>query len=144
MSARFHADNAALQRFINAGHGPIVNDLVRRGDLVKTAAQHQIRHGHVYAGLRGSGGGARQGLADTIHGRLDVTNKGAVYSVGSDLAPLAIIHHEGSRPHQIMPRRAVILRFMRPQGGIVFAQRVRHPGTRPNRYLTDNLHLVGK
>lgn len=54
--------------------------------------------------------------------------------VGST-TPHARVHHEGSRPHMIYPRRRNALRF-RTMGKVVYASSVRHPGTRPNPYLT--------
>lgn len=54
---------------------------------------------------------------------------------------IAYLHHEGSIPHAILPRRAKTLRFVQ-NGAIRYAKRVYHPGTRPNRYLTDNLRKM--
>jgi hypothetical protein len=54
---------------------------------------------------------------------------------------IALMHHNGTRPHFIRPRRAQTLRFY-SHGRIVYSQLVFHPGTRPNRYLTDNLSRV--
>lgn len=63
-----------------------------------------------------------------------------VVRVGSN-NPIALMHHEGTKAHEIRPRRAKVLRFM--QNGVIrYAMRVWHPGTRPNRYLTDNLPKV--
>lgn len=44
----------------------------------------------------------------------------------------------GTRPHTIRPVRAQALRF-EINGRIVFAKRVRHPGTRPNPYARETL-----
>jgi hypothetical protein len=52
----------------------------------------------------------------------------------------ALVHHEGSRPHTIQPHKGQALKF-RQSGKMVFYRAVRHPGTKPNRYLTDNLKL---
>lgn len=41
---------------------------------------------------------------------------------------------DGTRPHIIRPRRAKALRF-EVGGEVVYAQLVRHPGTRPNNFL---------
>lgn len=53
----------------------------------------------------------------------------------------AIMHHNGTRPHLIYPNKAKTLRFS-SRGRIVYAKVVRHPGTKPNRFLTDNLPKV--
>ncbi|NUO48732.1 MAG: hypothetical protein HOV80_07740 [Polyangiaceae bacterium] len=43
---------------------------------------------------------------------------------------------EGTEPHVIEPKRKKALKF-NGAGGIVFARRVNHPGTRPNDFLAD-------
>lgn len=53
----------------------------------------------------------------------------------------ALMHHEGTRRHLIKPRRAKALRF-KYNGRIVYRQVVNHPGTQPNKFLTDNLSKV--
>lgn len=53
----------------------------------------------------------------------------------------AMMHHEGTRPHIIVPKKAKTLRFQQ-HGRIVYAQVVHHPGTKPNKFLTDNLPKV--
>lgn len=42
--------------------------------------------------------------------------------------------HNGTRPHEIRPRTARVLRFP-TRGGIVFAPKVNHPGTSPNPWM---------
>jgi len=54
--------------------------------------------------------------------------------IGSGLN-YAYMHHEGTRPHIIVPNQAHMLRFT-SHGRIVHARIVRHPGTRPNHYLS--------
>jgi hypothetical protein len=43
---------------------------------------------------------------------------------------------EGTRAHAIVPRRGRALRFV-AGGMVVFARRVWHPGTKPNRFAED-------
>lgn len=50
----------------------------------------------------------------------------------------AIMHHNGTKPHIITPRKKQTLRFQKG-GKIVYAKVVFHPGTKPNRFLTDQL-----
>ena len=69
---------------------------------------------------------------------------GQVWKIGSRM-PYAYYHHEGTRPHMIQGKRKNqyrrrILRFSRG-GTVIFAHRVMHPGTRPNRFLSDNLRV---
>jgi hypothetical protein len=60
--------------------------------------------------------------------------------VGSKLK-YAYVHHEGSRPHLIVPVKRTHLKF-RAGARIVYTKMVRHPGTRPNRYLTNAMRIV--
>lgn len=53
-------------------------------------------------------------------------------------APHAKWVHDGTRAHEIRPRYARALRFYWPRvGGVVFRQRVWHPGYRGNPFLRD-------
>jgi hypothetical protein len=79
-------------------------------------------------------------LKASINYRVVRDGRGLVAFVGSDNR-VALMHHPGTRPHVITPRTAKTLRFY-SHGRIVYAQVVRHPGTKPNRYLTDNLRRV--
>lgn len=131
-------DNAALAQLESSPAGMVVRDLVRRGQKVQDAARSQVRLGHV-----GGGPGGRPNLKYSIVKRL-VRDGGPLPTmlVGSD-NPIALLHHEGTRAHEIRPRHKRVLVFV-PKGGgpWVYARRVRHPGTRPSRYLTNNLHLA--
>lgn len=51
----------------------------------------------------------------------------------------ALIHHQGTRPHIITPNKPGGNLVFRRGSRIVFTKLVNHPGTRPNRYLTDQL-----
>jgi hypothetical protein len=58
--------------------------------------------------------------------------------VGSDLK-YAYLHHEGTKPHIITPNPPnKTLRFG-SGSRVVYTNMVRHPGTKANRYLTDQL-----
>lgn len=52
----------------------------------------------------------------------------------------AIMHHEGTKPH-IIEGKSKTLKF---RGGptVLYRKRVMHPGTKPNRFLTDSLQAV--
>lgn len=72
------------------------------------------------------------------------TPYGQLIRVGSRLK-YAYYHHEGTAPHIIRGRRVNatrrrVLRFVRG-GTVVFRHSVAHPGTRPNRFLSDNLPI---
>lgn len=144
---RFQPNPKGMADFIRSPNGPVLRDLLRRGDMLIKLAKAQVHLGRSpeVGSIRGTGGRSQPHLRDTIVKRTDMSRaSGPVVMVGSDAAPKALIHHEGSRPHIITPRRATVLRFMGSSGQVVFTKRVRHPGTKPNRYLTDNLPKVMK
>lgn len=61
-------------------------------------------------------------------------------TVGTDVEYAPFVH-DGTRPHIIRPRRAQALRFA-VGGRIVYARRVRHPGTRARPFLDRALREV--
>lgn len=108
-------------------NGPTGRMLKRRGGYVLRAAKQQV--------------GVRTGaLRSSIHMRHLRDSRGQYVKIGSN-KNYALAHHEGTRPHIIRPDRAQALRFV-SRGAIIFAGVVNHPGTKANKYLTDNLHLV--
>ena len=52
------------------------------------------------------------------------------------LAPYARFVVEGTKPYKIYPVRAGVLAFKSAAGDLVFTRLVRHPGTKPNPFLT--------
>jgi hypothetical protein len=52
----------------------------------------------------------------------------------------AYIHHEGTRPHIITPTKAKALRFTSGRR-VIYTRMVKHPGTKPNRYLSNQLRF---
>lgn len=51
----------------------------------------------------------------------------------------AKMHHEGTRPHVITPTKPGTQLIFMKGARIIRTPLVNHPGTRPNRYLTDQL-----
>lgn len=85
--------------------------------------------------------GVRTGaLRSSIHMRHSRDPRGQYVMVGSRLN-YALMHHEGTKPHLIVANNAKVLRFVKGSS-IVYAHSVMHPGTRANRYLSDNLRKV--
>lgn len=65
----------------------------------------------------------------------------SVYTIGSDVSYAPMVH-DGTRPHQIRPKRPDgVLRF-RMGGRIVYAKVVNHPGTRARPFLDDALRQI--
>jgi hypothetical protein len=76
-------------------------------------------------------------LKRSINWRYGINSIGPYVRIGSSV-PHAYLHHEGTGPRIIRPRKRLYLRFV-SKGTIVFSRKVIHRGARPNRYLTDNL-----
>lgn len=117
----------ALDDMLNSPRGMVGRYLRGRGLAIKAAAKGQV--GFKTGALRAS-----------IHMRHSRDARGQYVKIGSPLS-YAQAHHEGTKPHLITPKTRGALRFF-TDGFMVFAHKVRHPGTRPNRYLTDNLRLI--
>lgn len=79
-------------------------------------------------------------LRKSIFSNIRIDAKGLIGTVGAN-DRIAMIHHQGTRPHIIVPNRKQTLRFS-ARGKIVYTKLVHHPGTKPNRFLTDNLRKV--
>jgi len=130
---------AALDEILRGPRGPVMVDMMRRAEILQDAAKRQVRLGHIH------GGGGHGNLRDSIVKRVMAPQGGVtmpVVVVGSS-HPIALIHHEGTRPHVIKARYKRALRWPgASKSGWLFAKYVFHPGTKPNRYLTDNIPLA--
>ena len=117
----------AIDHLLNDPYGPVGRYLFVRGRAIMAGAKSQV--------------GVKTGrLKASIHMRQERAAFGQELRVGSPLS-YALMHHEGTRPHIITPNRAKVLRFT-SGGRVIYTHAVRHPGTRPNRYLTDYLYLI--
>ena len=116
-----------LDNLLNSPKGDVGRYLFQRGTRILIAAKAQA--------------GVKTGrLKASINMRQYRSVGGQSLKIGSPLS-YALIHHEGTRPHIITPNRAEFLRFA-SRGRIVYTRIVRHPGTKPNKYLADNLYLI--
>jgi hypothetical protein len=117
----------AMDHLLNDPYGPVGRYLFARGRAIMAGAKNQV--------------GVKTGrLKASIHMRQERAPFGQQIRIGSPLS-YALMHHEGTRPHIITPDRAEVLRFS-SRGRIVYARSVRHPGTKPNKFLTNNLYLI--
>ena len=127
MAKDFVLDKVQYDFIFNNPRGPVGLYLRRLGSRILAAAKSQV--------------GVRTGaLRASLHMRHFRDPRGQYIRIGSSVKH-ALMHHEGTRPHLILPKKRQVLRFY-SRGQIVITHMVRHPGTRPNRYLTDNLRLV--
>lgn len=137
-------DSQKLAELIRGPSGPVVRELLEAGEMVKREAQRRVGVYQPPDAYSAAHRRRRPGtLRDKIVKRLVVGGpKGVVVQVGAD-DPVALIHHEGTHPHVIAARRRPLLVFYWPKVGRVVAMRsVNHPGTSPNRYLTDALVVL--
>jgi len=125
--ATFHPDRAAMRHMLRGPGGLVYNDIQKRTRRANTFAKAQV-------------GKDTRELYRSISYRI-TAGSGNVLGVVSANNKIALMHHNGTRPHIIAARRAQTLRF-KSRGKIVYAKVVRHPGTRPNRFLTDSLRKV--
>ena len=100
----------------------------------------RLRGRRILAGAKRQVGVRTGALRASLHMRHYRDPRGQYLKIGSALE-YALLHHNGTRPHLIVPKKRQVLRFY-SRGQIVMTLMVRHPGTRPNRYLTDNLKLI--
>lgn len=124
---------APLNHLLKSPSGAVGRDLARRAFKVKQAARGEGPSRAVVGVKTGR-------LRDSIEITHERDPLGQAVRVGSRL-DYALMHHEGTRPHVILPVRAKQLVFV-SRGRIIRTDRVNHPGTKPNRYLSDNLFLA--
>lgn len=143
MSVRL--DSAALGRLLGSEAGPVVQHLARLGERTRILARERVgvSRPQLFSAIP-SGPGENLGghVRDAIVMRIEASQvKVGVFS--DPPAERALYHHQGTRPHPILPRRGQFLRFFWPRvPGIVFLRRVSHPGSKPNPYLTSSLEDV--
>lgn len=134
-------DPAKLAELMRSPSGPVVRALIEDAELVKIEAQRLVGVSRPDPVPRRKP--RRPGtLRDSIVKRVAWDNEGVVILVGSD-DPIALYHHEGTQPHPIEPKDAEFLVFYWPvTGRVMYLKRVQHPGTRPNRFLTNALRVL--
>lgn len=116
-----------LDYVLNSPSGAVGRYLDKKSLLIELAAKRQV--------------GVKTGaLRASIHTRHFRDPRGQFVRIGSELK-YAYLHHEGSKPHLIVAKTGGTLKFRRGSS-VIYTHSVRHPGTRPNRFLSDNLHLV--
>lgn len=116
-----------LDFYLNDPYGPVGRYMFTRGRAIMAAAKAQV--------------GVNTGrLKNSIHMRQSRAPLGQTMTIGSPLS-YALAHHEGTRPHIITPDKAEFLRFT-SRSRVVYSRAVRHPGTKPNKFLADNLYLI--
>lgn len=80
-------------------------------------------------------GDLRSSIGYTIRGG------GPVYAKVTASDRKAMMHHQGTSPHIITPKKSKALKFS-SRGKIVVTKKVYHPGTKANHFLIDPLRAV--
>jgi hypothetical protein len=117
---------AVFENFINGRTGDVGRSMQTLGREIQIAARHQ-------AGMRTGR------LRASINVDHQTNRTGHTLRIGSDV-PYALAHHEGTKPHLITPKNGEFLRFGSGTR-VVYTRQVHHPGTRANRYLSDQLRI---
>lgn len=132
--ARFTGDRAnpvVIRSTFRDKDGPVGRELDRASLLVLNRARTLVgvRSGRLLASLRRDEG------IGPVGRYVDVT--AGVRGITTYLG----YHHDGTPPHIIRARRRKSLRFIW-HGQLVYAKRVRHPGTRGTFFLTRALDVI--
>lgn len=112
-----------LQEYLNGPSGDLWKWLDKRGDKVVHAAKRQV--------------GVKTGrLRASIQMRHTTNMRGQEIWIGSEVK-YGYLHHQGTRAHVIAPKHGGVLVL---KSGAMVRGSVHHPGTKPNRFLSDNLY----
>lgn len=128
-----HVDLNALMRLGSDPAGPIFRHMVSRGADVESAAKRNAS-GAVVKVRSGN-------LRSSIHTETPEMREGRIVVAVTADAAYALAVHEGTRPHDIVPKTKRVLAWQGPAGP-VFSRRVHHPGTKPKPFLDDALNVV--
>lgn len=116
-----HWDERALDRLLNHPTGAV-------GRHMKSIGLKILAGAHSMAGVRTGQLRRKLYMKQGRRGRFQYVEVGST-------ARHAYYHHEGTKPHQILPENGRLLRF-NVGGKVVYARRVSHPGTKGTKYLT--------
>jgi len=133
MATKFVPRSAGMDYTLKNSVGPVGRHLYKRALIIQAGARAQV--------------GFKTGkLKASIHIMQNRTPLGQEVWIGSPIKEYALIHHNGSKPHVILPRAVGgKLVFMGNSGGrmrLIVTDRVNHPGTKPNPYLKDWLFVA--
>ena len=120
-----------LRQELNTSKGGLWKWLHRKGEIAVFGAKAKV--------------GVKTGrLKASIHMRHLGNFTGQYLWIGSE-RDHALIHHEGSRAHLIRPTPPNKVLAFTKGSRLIMTSQVRHPGTKPNPYLSSQLrHFVTK
>ncbi len=136
-------DPVKLADYMRSPEGPVFRMLIEDGEIVKDEAKRLVGVYDPPDSYSAANRERRPGtLRDSIVKRIVTENGLPAVLVGSD-DPIALWHHEGTQPHVIVPvNKPMLVFYWKKVGGVVRALRVSHPGTQPNRFLTNALNAL--
>lgn len=114
-----------IEQLLGAPGHPVYNHIEKITNQVVMLAKAQV-------GVQT--GALQSSISGSVRAGRSVTSR----VVASDSK--ALMHHEGTKPHLIKPRGKTLA--FSSKGKVVYTRIVRHPGTKPNRFLTDSLRAV--
>lgn len=127
---RFTPNEPGIRQLLTSPTGAVSRYMIRKAQKVLAAASA------ILSAMVRDGTGE---LESSLIVQPVPTPAGMVCQVIAD-SPHAKFFHDGTRPHQIRPVNAKVLRFTSSGGAIVFtAGPVNHPGTPPHPFLTSAL-----
>ena len=127
MAVKLIIDGAKMHEMLHGKDGAVGKWMFGRAQVVQMAAIAQCPK-------------RTNKLSESIVKRMYETPGGLDVVIAAQ-QPYALYVHEGTKPHTILPKKAGgVLHFM-IDGQDVFARSVNHPGTKANKFLTDNLRL---
>jgi hypothetical protein len=132
---RMQINTRVLDRVLNNPKGELGVELYKRA---KRMARHAKNQAPIGSGP--TAGRLKRSIKVYRHERY---TKGQTIRIGTSVSYAPYVH-EGTRPHLILPKNpAGALKFV-PKGGtmVIVTKRVKHPGSRPNRFLTDNVKYI--
>lgn len=101
--------------------------------FMDTVAKRIIRKAKVQVGVDTSA--LKNSIRYTIRGGTPVFVKITAHDYK------AMMHHEGTKPHVIRASKGKTLKIG-SGSRVTYIKQVNHPGTKPNRYLTDSMSAV--
>lgn len=146
-NVRIIIDPLKMAELLRGEQGPVFRHMVRVGDKVVTEAKRRVgvsKAPPTQFRKRGSGGRftgrTTPHMRDTIVKRVGTIGNVVVVTVGTD-AKYALYHHEGTPAHDIVGNPLLVFYWERV-GAVVAFRKVHHPGTQPNRFLTEAAEAV--
>jgi hypothetical protein len=123
-----------IEAFLFNPTNVVGRELKKRANLVRDAAKRQVPV---------KTGRLRRSIRVYNHNRY---GQGQTLRIGTSVSYAKYVHN-GTKPHMIYPRRKQVLKFrtggiIGTSGGEVFTRQVHNRGTKPNRFLKDNVKFM--